>query len=41
LIEREPEHTRWRWGEAEAEGEADSWLSREPDAGLEARTPGS
>ena len=28
-------------GEAEGEGKADSPLSREPDAGLNPRTPGS
>ena len=29
------------WGAAEGEGEAGSPLSREPDAGLDPKTPGS
>jgi len=39
LRPRERESTRQ--GEAEGEGEADSLLSREPDVGLDPRTPGS
>ena len=39
LFEREIVY-KWK-GEAEREGEADSLLSREPDAELDPRTPGS
>ena len=38
FIERERAQA---WGEVEGEGEADSLLSREPDTGLDPRTPGS
>ena len=30
-----------RGGGAEGEGEANTWMSREPDVGLDPRTPGS
>ena len=36
LRERESTH-KW-WGGAEGEGEADSWLGREIDVGLNSRT---
>ena len=38
FLERETERVRG-WGGAEGEGETDSPLSREPDAGLNSRTP--
>jgi len=40
LSEREREHKQGEW-QAEAKGEADSPLSKELDAGLHPRTPGS
>ena len=40
LTERKREHRQEEW-QAEGAGEAGSPLSREPDAGLDPRTPGS
>ena len=40
LFDRESKH-RQTEQQAEGEGEADSLLSREPNAGLDPRTPGS
>ena len=41
LRERETEQVNMSGGRVEGEGEADSLLSREPDIGLNLRTPGS
>ena len=41
ILERERESAQVEEGEAEREGEADFPLSREPDVGLNPRTPGS
>ena len=40
LFVRESEHRQTEW-QAEAEGEAGSLLRKEPDVGLDSRTPGS
>jgi len=41
LFVRESEYRQGEWQAEQAEGEADSLLSKEPDAGLNPRTSGS